>query len=163
MLQMLIWGCFIFCLTPSCHLAFNWTLSNFSIEPNNIPNLIKPHPTLTLSQTYSNSIQPDCGSEPYLAKPFSTLSNPTSYDQFPKITISCPNIRISAKYHTLIIYPKWPSVTPGTPGASKMGIIWSFSQDYHKLSKYPYIQQKNIHWSFSQNYHKLPEVPPGAL
>ena len=41
------------------------------------------------------------------------------YDHFPKITISCPNIQITAKNHTFIIYSKLPSAAQGTPGAPK--------------------------------------------
>ena len=114
--------------------AATWHLigSYFSIEPNNISNLIQHHPTLILSQTYSNIIQPDyvwsktissqtfsniiqpnCGAEPYLAKPFPTLSNPIMEQNliYPNLiqpyqnwlwsrTLSCPTF-------SNIIQPDW--------------------------------------------------------
>ena len=42
----------------------------------------------------------------------------------------------------------------------KIGIIWSFPQNYHQLPEVPLVHPKiGIVWSFYQNYHQLPEVP----
>ena len=39
----------------------------------------------------------------------------------------------------------------------KIGITWSFSHNYHQLSRYPCFNLKiGIIWSFSQNYCQLP-------
>ena len=43
---------------------------------------------------------------------------------------------------------------------AKIGIIWSFPQNYHQLPEVPLVHPKiGIKWSFSQIYHQLPEVP----
>ena len=43
----------------------------------------------------------------------------------------------------------------------KIGIIWPFSQNYHRLPKVPMVQPEiDITWQFDQNYHQLPEVQP---
>ena len=58
---------------------------------------------------------------------------------------------LSLKYHKL---PKVPLVQP------KTGIIWSYSQNYNRLPKYPNIHQEHADHFFQNNCLCVPFTPP---
>ena len=96
---------------------------------------------ILLSQKFSES--PDYHQPPWYPSPVA-IYKWASYGHFPKIIIRHPG---ATQWPNWSIWSDW----------LKVGIIWSFSQNYHQTPWYRCLDLKvGIIWSFPQNYYQTP-------